>query len=72
MKLNYPVRATSTDTCDSIDFGKEEVFTLTKVAAAIVGLKSEKAAGEDEIPPELLKTLNGEKVRWLTWVCQVA
>ena len=33
------VKATSTDTCDTIDFGEEEVFTLTKVAAAIRGLK---------------------------------
>ena len=41
------IKATPTDTCDTIDFGKE-VFTLTEVEAAIRGLKSEKAAGEDE------------------------
>ena len=69
--LLNPVRATPTDTCDTIDFGNEEVFTLTKVAAAIRGLKSEKAAGEDEIRPEMLKALN-RGVRWLTRVCQVA
>ena len=28
-----PVRATRTDICDTIDFWKEEVFTLTEVAA---------------------------------------
>ena len=56
-------RATPTDTCDTIDFGKEEVFTLTEVAAAIRGLKSGKAASEDEIRPKMLKTLNGG-VRW--------
>ena len=65
-----PVRVTPTDTCDMIDFQKEEVFTLTEAAAAMQGLKSRKAAGEDEIQLEILKTLNGEGVRWLTRVCQ--
>ena len=54
------VRATSTDSCDTIDFGKEEVFTLAKVASAIRELKSGKATGKDEIQPEMLKALNGE------------
>ena len=67
-----PVRATPIDTCDTIDFEKEEVFTLTEVAAAIQGLKSGKAADENEIRPEMLKALNGEGVRWLTRVCQAA
>ena len=65
-----PVRATPTDTCYTIGFGNEELFTLTKVAAAIRGLKSGKAAGENEIRLEMLKALNGEG--WLTRVCQVA
>ena len=43
------VRATLTGTCDTIDLGKKEVFTLTEVAAAIRGLKPGKAAGGDEI-----------------------
>ena len=64
--LLKPVRATPTDTCDTIDFGKEEVFTLTEVAATIKGLKSLKAAGEDEIQLKMLKALNGEGVRLLT------
>ena len=67
-----PVRATPTDTCDTIDYGKEEIFTLTKAAVAIRGLKSGKAAGEDEILPEMLKVLNREGVRSPTRVCQVA
>ena len=46
--LLNPVRAAPTDTCDTINFGKE-VFTSTEVAAAIRGLKSGTAAGEDEI-----------------------
>ena len=68
--LLNPVRATPTSTFNTIDFGKEEVFTLTKVAAAMRRLKFEKAAGECEIRPEMLKGLNGE-VCWLTRVYQV-
>ena len=70
--LLYPIRATPTDTCDTIDFGKEEVFTFTEVAAVIRELKSGKVADEDEIRPEMLKALNGEGMRWLTRACQVA
>ena len=44
---------------------------MTEVATATRGLKSEKATGEDEIQPEMLKALNGG-VCWLTRVCQVA
>ena len=62
--LLNPVKATSTNTCDTINFGKEEVFTLIEVAAAVRGLKSGKSAGKDEIRPE--------EIRWLTRVCQVA
>ena len=56
----------------AIDFETEGVFTLTEVAAATRGLQSGKAVGEDKIRPEKLKELNGEGVRWLTRVCQVA
>ena len=55
-----------------IDFGKEEIFALTEVAAAIWELKSGKATGEDEIRLEMSKALNGGKVFGLTKVCQVA
>ena len=47
--LLNPVRATPTELCDTIDFEKEKIFTFTKVAAAIRGLKSGKAAGKDEM-----------------------
>ena len=70
--LLNPVRATPTYTFDTIEFEKEEVYTSTEVAAAIRGLKSRKAAGEDKIRPEILKALNEEGVRWLTRMCQVA
>ena len=70
--LLNPVRATPIDTCDTTDFGKEEVFTLTEVVAVIRVLKSGKVAGEDKIRPEMLKTLNREGVRWLKRVYQMA
>ena len=70
--LLNPARATPTDTCDTIDFGKDEVFASTEMPTAIIGLKSRKAAGEDEIRAKMLKALNGERVRWLTRVCQMA
>ena len=47
------VRAILTDTCYTINFGKEEVFTLTEVAVAIWGLKSGKVAGKGKILPEM-------------------
>ena len=55
-----------------MDFEKEDVFILTEVATAIPELKSKKLSDEDDIRPEMLNTLNGEDVRWLIRVCQVA
>ena len=52
--------------------GEEEVFTAAEVTTEIKGIRSEKAAGEDEIRSEMLKALTGEGILWLTRVCQVA
>jgi len=49
--LLNPVKATNDDTHELICFGKEEVFTVREIAAAIGRLKSGKAAGEDETDP---------------------
>ena len=71
-ELLNPVEATTLDTSKSIHFGEEELLTTAEVATAIRRLKSEKAAGEDEIRSEMLKALNAEGILWLTRVCQVA
>ena len=60
--LSNSVRATPADKYDTIKFEKEQVFTLTKMAAAMRKLKSRKADGEEEIRHEMFKTLNGEGV----------
>jgi len=70
--LLNPVKATNDDTHEPISFGEEEVFTAREVVAVIGQLKSGKAAGEDEISPEMLKALNSKGILWLTRVCQVA
>ena len=67
-----PVEASTRDTPKVTHPREEEVFTEAKVATAIKGIKSAKAAGEDEIRPEMLKALTGEGILWLTRVCQVA
>ena len=51
--------------------GEEEVLTAAEVAAAIKGIKSGKASGEDEIRLKILKALTGEGILWLLRVCQV-
>ena len=41
------------------------------MATANKVIKSEKAAGEDEIRPEILKALTGKEILWLTRMCKV-
>ena len=54
------------------NLAEEEVFNAAEVATVIKEIKSGKAAGEDEIRPEMLKALNAGDILWLTGVCQVA
>ena len=42
------------------------------MVTAIQKIKSGKTPGEDEIRSEMLKILTGERILWLTRVCQVA
>ena len=70
--LLNPVKASTRDTHKVTHLGEDEVFTAAEVATAIKGIKSRKAAGEDEIKPEMLKALIGEGILWLTRVFQVA
>ena len=67
-----PVKALTRDTHKVTHLGEEEVLTAAEVATAIIGIKSGKAAGEDEIRPEMLKALTGEGILWLTRLCLVA
>ena len=52
--LLISVKASTCDTQEVTQLRKEKVLTATEVAAAIKGIKSGKAACEDEIRPEML------------------
>ena len=70
--LLNPVKASTRDTHEVTHLEEEEVFTAAEVATTIKGIKSGKAAGEDEIRPEMLKALTGEEILWLTRMYHVA
>ena len=55
--LLNPVKASTCNTHEVTHLGEDEVFTAAEVATATKGIKSGKAAGEDEIRPEMLKAL---------------
>ena len=67
--LLNPAKASTRDTEEVKYLGEEKVFTAVEVATAIKGIKSGKAAGEDEIRPKMLKALTGEGILRLTRVC---
>ena len=52
----------------------KEIHHLTKaeVSTATKSLKADKAPGEDDIRPKILKALHNFGVCWLTCMCQVA
>ena len=58
-------------TQEVIHLEEEEVFIAAELATAIKRIKSEKAAGEDEIRPKMLKALTGEENLWLMQVYQI-
>ncbi|CAF4396317.1 unnamed protein product [Rotaria sp. Silwood2] len=51
---------------------ESNTISTTEVTTAIQSLKSGKAAGVDEIRPEMLKSLKSGGVDWLTRICRVA
>ena len=53
-------KASTRDTHEVIHLAEEEFFTAAEVATVIKVIKYGKAVGEDEIRPEMLKTLTGE------------
>ena len=60
--LLNPVKASTRETHEVTDLGKEKVFTAAEVASAIKGIKSGKAVGENEIRLRLLKALTGDEI----------
>ena len=66
------VKVSTRGTHEVTHLGMEGVFTATEVETSIKKINSGKAAGEDEISPEMLKALTGEEILCLTRLCQVA
>ena len=58
-----PVKASTCDTHEMTHLGEDKVFIAAEVATTIKGIKSGKAAVEDEIRLEMLKTLTGDQTR---------
>ena len=65
------VKASTRDTEKVPHLGEGEVFTVVELTTAIIGIKSGKVAGEDEIRTEMLKAMTGEEILWLRLVCHV-
>ena len=69
--LLNPVDATPTQTHEE-QVGEDIQKTEADVNAVIKLLKTEKAPGENNIRPEMLKAMNMYGVRQLTRICKVA
>ena len=67
-----PIKASTRGTHEVIRLEEKEVFTAVEMATSIKEIKSEKAAGENEIKPEMLKALTEKGILCLTRVCRVA
>ena len=62
--LLNPVKASTRETHEMTHVKEDKVFTAAEVASAIKRIKSGKAAGEDEIRPQMLKALTREGILW--------
>ena len=69
--LANPVDATPTQIHEE-QVGEDIQIIEADVNAVIKPLKTAKTTGEDDIRPEMLKTMNVYSESWLTRVCQVA
>ena len=69
--LLNPVDATSTQIHEE-EVGEDIQIAQAVVNAVITSLKTEKAPGENDIRPEMLKAMNMYGGCWLTRVCKVA
>ncbi|CAF3333272.1 unnamed protein product [Rotaria sp. Silwood2] len=69
-ELYNPSSGHNNNVNEKVSGGSNDI-TMAEVASAIKSLKSGKAAGIDEIRPEMLKTLNDDGIRWLTRICGI-
>ena len=62
--LSNSVKASTRETHEVTHLREEEFFTAVEVATAIEQTKSEKAAGGNEIRPEMLKAMTEKGIFW--------
>ena len=69
-ELFNPTSGQHTKPSEPIDDEINDISPI-EVTTAIKALKSGKAAGIDEIRPEMLKSLNSGGINWLTRICRI-